>query len=105
MPLQPRARDRVGLLPVDAPIFQFVERYPRFGHRATHIGPRRNHAEIAVQILHVGFAMARGTEFVQQDWTLRSTPAGRAGPGVSQNAIYHKYVTLSARQTHRFVMN
>ena len=85
MPLQYRARHRVGLLPIDAPVFQFVERYARFGHRATNIGPRRNHAEIAVQILHLRFAMARGTELVQPDCTLRSAPAGS-----SRNQAFRK---------------
>src|SRR6202790_1889836 len=65
MPLQHRARDGVGLLQVDAPIFQLVERYPRIGHRAAHIGSRRYHAEIAIEILHLRLAMARGTEFIQ----------------------------------------
>jgi hypothetical protein len=67
MPLQHRARDGVGLLQIDAPVFQLVEGYPRVGHRAPHIGSWRVHAEIAVQLLHLRFAMARGPEFIQQD--------------------------------------
>src|SRR3984893_645687 len=80
MPLQHRARDGVGLLQVDAPIFQLVERYPRIGHRAAHIGSRRYHAEIAIQILHLRFAMARGTEFIQHGRILR--PPGYPRPGL-----------------------
>ena len=65
MPLQHRGGNGVGLLQIDAPVFEFVERYARIGHRAAHIGSRRDHAEIAIQILHLRFAMARGTEFIQ----------------------------------------
>ena len=57
MPLQHGAGDGIGLLQVDAPIFQFVEWYPYIGHRAAHIGSRRDHAEITIQILHLRFAM------------------------------------------------
>ncbi len=71
MPLQHRGRQRIGLLQVDAPVFQLVERDPNVGHRAAHIGSRRGHAEIAVQILHLRFAMARGAEFIQQCRKLR----------------------------------
>src|ERR1700704_2320419 len=80
MPLQHGAGDGVGLLQVDAPVFQLVERYPRIGHRAAHIGSRRDHAEIAIKILYLRFAMARRTEFVQHGWTLRLAPgySGRA---------------------------
>ena len=53
------------LLQVHAPVLQFVERNARVGDRAAHEGPRRDHAEIAVEILHLRFAMARGAELVQ----------------------------------------
>src|SRR6516165_2856246 len=66
MPLQNGARYRIGLLQVDAPIFQLIERDPRIGHRAAHIGSRRDDAEIAVEILDLCFAVARGAELVQQ---------------------------------------
>src|SRR3954465_1499695 len=55
----------VGLLQVHAPVLQLVERNARVGYRAAHIRPRRDHAEIAVEILHLRFAMARGAELVQ----------------------------------------
>ena len=65
MPLQHRARHGVGLLQVDAPIFQLVERYADIGHRAAHIGSRRDHPEITVEILDLRFAVSRRTEFIQ----------------------------------------
>ena len=72
---------RIGLLQIDAPVFQLVERDPHVGDRAAHIGSGRDHAEIAVQILHLRFAMARGTEFIQHGRTLRL--AGPRGPALS----------------------
>src|SRR5216684_631937 len=78
MPLQHRGWDRVGFLQVDAPVFQLVERYPCIGHRAAHVGSRRDHPEIAIQILYLRLAMARGTEFIQHGWILRLAP-GRTG--------------------------
>ena len=79
MPLQHGGRNRVGLLQVDAPVFQFVERNLHAGDRAAHIGARRDHAEIAIQILHLRFAMARGTEFIQHGQNPRIVPAVRHG--------------------------
>src|SRR5258705_9030449 len=90
MPLQHGAGDSVGLLQIDAPVFQFVERYPRIGHRAAHVSSRRDHAEIAIQILHLGFAMARGTEFIQHGEVSDQSPAIRPRTNVFPNAIYHK---------------
>src|SRR5881394_2201609 len=58
MPLQHRGGDGIGLLQIDAPIFQFVERNPFVGDRAAHIAARGNHTKVAVQILHLRFAMA-----------------------------------------------
>jgi len=84
MPLQHRARDRVGLLQIDAPVFQLVERYPRIGHRAAHVGARRGHAEIAIQILHLRFAMARGPEIYSARLNSpTSPPVARARLNVS----------------------
>src|ERR1700761_7108695 len=67
--LKHSGRHAVGFLQIDAPVFQFVERNPCVRDGATHIGSRRDHAEIAVEILHLRFAMARGTEFIQHDYT------------------------------------
>src|SRR6058998_2374745 len=78
MPLQYGARDRIGLLQIDAPVFQFVERDPHVGDGAAHIGSWRDHAEIAVQILHLRFAMARGTEFIEHRKPLRLAARGLA---------------------------
>src|SRR5437879_3471437 len=71
MPLQHGDRLRIGLLQVDAPVFQLVERDAGVGDGAADIGAGRDHAEIAVEILHLCFAAARGAELVQQDYTLR----------------------------------
>src|SRR5579871_2881818 len=65
MPLEHGFRRGVGFLAVDAPVFQLFERDPNARDSATHIGARRDHAEIAVKILHLGLADARGTEPVQ----------------------------------------
>ena len=71
VPLQHGGGNRIGLLQVDAPVFQLVERDPHVGDGAAHIGPGRDHAEIAIQILHLRFAMPRGTEFIKHRQTLR----------------------------------
>src|SRR6478609_4454798 len=77
MPLQHRGGRGVGFLQVHAPVLQLVERNPRVGDRAAHERSRRDHAEIAVEILHLRFAMARGAELVQHG---RKSP-WRAAPG------------------------
>ena len=66
-----RRGNRIGFLQVDAPVFQLVERDPHVGDGAAHIGPGRDHAEIAIQILHLRFAIPRGTEFIKHRQTLR----------------------------------
>ena len=65
MALQHGGRGGVGLLQVDAPVLQLVERDPDVGDGTTHKGAGRDHAEIAIEILHLRFAMARGIELVQ----------------------------------------
>jgi len=67
MALQHGGRGGVGFLQIDAPVLQLVERNPDVGDGTTHKGAGRDHAEIAVEILHLRFAMARGTELVQHD--------------------------------------
>src|SRR5260370_15734167 len=81
MPLQHGARQRIGFLQVDAPVFQLIERNPRIGHRAAHIGPRRDHAEIAIQILHLRFAMTRGAI---SGWRFPRDLAGRSEEHTSE---------------------
>src|SRR3954469_23935169 len=77
MPLEHGGGGGGGFPRGPAPVFQLVERDARVGDRATHEGPRRDHAEIAVEILHLRFAMARGAELVQHG---RKSP-WKAAPG------------------------
>src|SRR5436309_834795 len=65
MTLQHRDRNGVGFLQVDAPVFQFIKRYARVAHGTANIGSRRDHAEVAVQILYLRFAVTRRPEFIQ----------------------------------------
>jgi hypothetical protein len=65
MALQDCARESVSLLQVDAPVFQLVERNVSVGDGATNKGSRRDHPEIAVEILHPRFALAGIAEFIQ----------------------------------------
>src|SRR5262249_19085838 len=98
MPLQHRLRLGIGLLQVDAPVLQLIERDAHVSDGAADIGSRRDHAEVAVEILHLRFTAARGAELVQQDCVLRIA----AGCSMSarstyfRKAIYHKYVVVSA---------
>src|SRR3954468_24957162 len=71
VPLQHRLRLGIGLLQIDAPVFQLVERNAYVGDGAADIGSRRDHAKVAVEILHLRFTAARGAELVQQDDVLR----------------------------------
>src|ERR1700760_1511993 len=72
MPLQDRSRLRIGFLQIDAPILQLIERYPDVAHRASHIGSRRDHAEVAVQILQLRLAMALRAGFIEHLEILRT---------------------------------
>ena len=96
MPLQHGDRLRVGLLQIDAPVFQLVERDAHLGDGAADIGSWRDHAKVAVEILHLRFTAARGAELVQQDDVLRFESGGpnRLELGARsthfRNAIYHK---------------
>src|SRR2546425_1255925 len=105
MPLEHGGRHRIGFLEIDAPVFQFVERDPHVRYGAAHIGSGRHHAEIAIQILHLRFAMPRGTKLVQHRLTLRS-----AGPQWAPTKVYflsstyHKKGGLSAPESYRLVM-
>jgi hypothetical protein len=65
----------------------------RISHRAADIGSRRDHAEIAIQILHLRFAMARGTEFIQHVFILRLNAPTR--PGGSGRVKYFSFTDLS----------
>ena len=89
MPLQNRVWQSIGFLQIDAPVLQLVKRYPRVGHCAPDVRARRDHAEIAVQILHLRLAMPRGREFVQHGC---SASPGRQGRPDSfpEISIYHQ---------------
>ncbi len=67
VPLQDRLGCRIGFLPVDAPVFQFVQRDVLAGNGATDIGAGRGHAKVAVEILDLRFTLAGGSEFVEHD--------------------------------------
>ena len=75
MPLQHGNRLRVGFLQIDAPVLQFIERYPRVGHRAPYLGSRRDDTKVAVEILQLRFAMAGRTGFIQHLKALRRFPS------------------------------
>jgi len=49
----------VGLLQVDAPIFEFLDRDGLAGDRAAHKGAGLDHAEVAVEEFDHGFAVHR----------------------------------------------
>jgi hypothetical protein len=75
MPLQHGDRLRVGFLQIDAPVFQFVQRYTRVGYRAPYEGSRRDHTKVAVEILQLRFAVAWRTGFIQHLKALRRFPS------------------------------
>src|SRR5277367_5293770 len=54
--LQHRLRRRIGLLKIDAPVAQFLERNRRAGHGAAHEGAWPHDTEIAVEIFDFGLA-------------------------------------------------
>src|SRR2546423_3249365 len=106
MPLQHGDGLRIGLLQIDAPVFQLVERDAGVGDGAADIGSGRDHAEIAVEILHLRFTAARGAELVQQDYTLRFPWGATQAPGqliFELPSIINKS-WCPPLQTHRFVM-
>src|SRR5579871_5902884 len=90
MPLEHGFRRGVGFLAVDAPVFQLFERDTNARDGATHISARRDHAEIAVEILHLGLAVARGTEPVQHV-TLHAV---RRWPNAGPANLFHIYDAL-----------
>src|SRR5262249_19127459 len=54
--LQHRLRAGIGLLQVDAPVFQLLERDCDAGDGAAHEGARPHHAKVAIEIFELGFA-------------------------------------------------
>ena len=56
MPLQHGLGRGIGLLQVDAPVFQLLERDRHAGHGAAHEGAGPHDAEIAVEIFDLGLA-------------------------------------------------
>ena len=60
MPLQHGFRIDVGLLQVNASIFQLFERDRQAGHRATHEGTRPHDAKVAVEIFDLGLTRHGG---------------------------------------------
>jgi hypothetical protein len=65
MALQDCARESVGFLQVDTPVFQLVEWNASVGDSATDVGSWRNHPEIAIEILHTRFALTGLAKFIQ----------------------------------------
>jgi hypothetical protein len=55
----------IGLLALNAPIFEFFERDRRSRHGATHIGAWPNHPKIPIQKLHLRFAWRMVVEAVE----------------------------------------
>lgn len=58
VPLQHGFRRRVGFLPVNAPVFQLIQRNVFAGDGAADVGAGRGHAKIAVEIFDLRFALA-----------------------------------------------
>jgi hypothetical protein len=76
--LQHRLRTRIGLLQLNAPIFQFLQRNRYAGHRATYEGSRPHNAEIAVEIFDFclpghGRAMIEAIEQINPPFRLAIT--------------------------------
>jgi hypothetical protein len=76
--LQHRLRIRIGLLQLNAPIFQFLQRNRYAGHRATYKGSRPHNAEIAVEIFNFclpghGRAMIEAIEQINPPFRLAIT--------------------------------
>src|SRR5258708_20075808 len=64
IPLQHGTRDGVGLLQVDAPVFQFVQRDPRIRHPAADRGSRQDHPKIRIQTFHLRSPIPRSAHFL-----------------------------------------
>src|ERR1700730_10282161 len=86
MPLQHGFRIDVGLLQVNAPIFQLFERDRQAGHRATHEGTRPHDAKIAVKVFDLGLTRHGGRTIgsVQQA-CLHAT--GLLGPRIESMSV------------------
>jgi hypothetical protein len=101
----------VRLLPIDAPIAQFVERNRLTGNSAAHIGARTDNAEIAVMKFDFRFPGVGGTplEFVHgessqfgalcHDQRVRGTPSSITGAftGWTKNDLSGKGAASLAR--------
>ena len=77
-PLQHRLRRGIGLLQVDAPVFELLERDRHAGDRAAHEGAGPHDAEIAVEIFDLGLAVHRRGAIVaiEQGWPPWTSGAG-----------------------------
>src|SRR6516162_2042430 len=75
MPLQHRLGRGIGLLQIDTPVFELLERNRSAGDGATHEGARPHHAKVAVEIFHLRLARhgGRTIEPIQHLWP----PTGR----------------------------
>ena len=62
--LQNSLRRGIGLLQFDAPVLEFLERDGDARHGAADESPRLHHAEIAVEVFHLGFAVHRNRAVV-----------------------------------------
>src|SRR3954447_23643475 len=65
---------RIGLLPLDAPVFELLERDGDAGDGAAHEGARPHHPEIPVEIADFGLARRRPM-IVAIEHLLASSPA------------------------------
>src|SRR5690349_2251662 len=80
-PLQHRLGARIGLLPLDTPVLELLERYGDAGHGAAHEGARPHHPEIAVEVADFGLARGRPM-IVAVEHLCRSSPAARDRPNI-----------------------
>src|ERR1700730_1535565 len=56
LPLEHGIGPGIGLLALDAPVLELLERDRHAGDRAAHIGARPHHAEIAIELLDLRLA-------------------------------------------------
>src|SRR5882757_4381387 len=75
-PLQHDLGRGVGLLQIDAPVFQFFERDRHAGDRATHEGAGPGDAEIAIEVFDLGLAIHRRRAVVAIEHRLSPISSG-----------------------------
>src|SRR5579872_7564585 len=106
MPLQHRLGGGIGLLPIDAPVFQLFERDRCPGHRTTHIRARSDHAKIAIEILDLGLAGHRRRTFkaIEHFWPPPRSLVGVQSepPGREKSTECDIYINTAGRPGERF---